>query len=173
VGFGELRAAVADAGLLIHLAEIGCLDFLRMFDALHVADAIWHETVGQSHLSQDELLGLRIVQRHELTRVRVAQFAKSNGLESLHDGEMECLFLCRRIGVSVLLTDDLAVREAAGLLKITPVGSLGIVIRAYRLGDISLIEAERHIADLYDMSSLFVTRAIADLAIQELRRRTT
>jgi len=35
--------------------------------------------------------------------------------------------------------------------------------------EISLPNAERYIADLYDVSSLFVTRDIADLAIEQLR----
>jgi predicted nucleic acid-binding protein len=70
------------------------------------------------------------------------------------------------------LTDDLAVREAAKRLGLAPVGSLGVVIRAHRLGRISLADAERHIADLYDVSSLFVTRAIVELAIEHLREHS-
>ena len=31
-------------------------------------------------------------------------------------------------------------------------------------------DAERYIADLYDVSSLFVTRDIVDLAIEQLRK---
>jgi len=41
-------------------------------------------------------------------------------------------------------------------------------VRAYRVGPISLAEAERHIVELYDVSSLFVTRAIVELAIEQL-----
>jgi predicted nucleic acid-binding protein len=74
------------------------------------------------------------------------------------------------MGVPILLTDDLAVREAAKHLNLTPVGSLGIVARAYRLGYLSLSDAERHIANLYDVSSLFVTRTIVDLAIEQLHK---
>jgi len=51
---------------------------------------------------------------------------------------------------------------------LTPVGSLGVVVRAYHLGCISLIEAERYMADLYDVSSLFITRTIVELAIEQL-----
>jgi hypothetical protein len=39
VGTGELKA-IADAGPLIHLAEIGCLRFLNSFDVLHIPDAV-------------------------------------------------------------------------------------------------------------------------------------
>jgi predicted nucleic acid-binding protein len=76
----------------------------------------------------------------------------------------------RQAGVEIILTDDLAAREAAKILSLTPVGSLGIVVRAYRLGDISLVDAERLLTDLYNLSSLFVTRAIVDLAIQQLHQ---
>lgn len=44
MGTGEVNAAVADAGPLIHLTEIGCLPFLHIFDILHVPEAVWSET---------------------------------------------------------------------------------------------------------------------------------
>jgi len=69
----------------------------------------------------------------------------------------------------MLLTDDMAVRDAARHLHIVPVGSSGIVVSAFKQGEITLQEAEGYITDLYDISSLFVTRAIAELAIEQLR----
>ncbi len=75
------------------------------------------------------------------------------------------------VGVPILLTDDLAVRDAAKRLGLTPVGSLGVIVRAYRLGHIILTQAEHRIAALYDASSLFVTRAIVELAIEQLHER--
>ena len=52
-------------------------------------------------------------------------------------------------------------------------GSVGIVVRAYRLGHIWLVDAERYLNALYDTSSLFVTRVIVDLAIEQLRASFT
>jgi len=170
VGSRKVSVAVADAGPLIHLNEIGCFSLLRIFETLHIPDAVWSETVGQARISQADALGLGNVQQHSLPQEDVAQFIRKNSLKDLHAGERECLYLCRRVGVPILLTDDLAVREAAKRLKLTPVGSLGIVVRAYQLRRISLTDAERHIADLYDVSTLFVTRAIVELAIEQLHR---
>jgi len=172
VGSGEVSLAVADAGPLIHLNEIGCLSLLRIFETLHIPDAVWSETVGRGHVLQDDVQGLSIVQRHTLPPLEIAQFIQDNGLIALHEGERECLFLCQHIGVAILLTDDLAVREAAKQLNLTPVGSLGVVVRAYRLGRISLADAEHHISDLYDISSLFVTRALVELAIAQLHEHS-
>ena len=161
-------SAVSDAGPLIHLTEINCLPLLRIFETLHIPDAVWSEAVEQGRTTQADVLRLGNAQRHTLSQTEVTQFIVENGLEGLHAGECECLCLCRQINVPILLTGDLAVREAAKRLGLTPVGSLGIVVRAYRVGHISLAEAERRIVELHDVSSLFITRAIVELAIEQL-----
>lgn len=170
MGDGEVNIAVADAGPLIHLAEIQCLPFLRVFDVLHIPDAVWLETIGHGRLLQEDILGLGIFQRHTIPQSEVMRFAQEQGCGDLQSGERECIYLCRLKGLSVLLTDDLAVREKCKRLNLVPVGSLGIVVKAYRLGHISLANAEKHISDLYDVSSLFVARAIVELAIEQLHK---
>ena len=170
MGIGVVNIAVADAGPLMHLAEIGCLPLLRIFDILHVPDAVWSETVEQGRVLQSDLLKLGIVQRHTLSESEVMRFTQEKGFEELHKGERECLYLCQQIDVSILLTDDLAVRQEAKRMHVTPVGSLGVVVRAYQVGRISLADAERYLTDLYDASSLFVTRTIVELAIDQLHK---
>jgi predicted nucleic acid-binding protein len=78
--------------------------------------------------------------------------------------------LCQRLGLSTLLTDDLDARDAARRLDLVPVGSLGIVMRAYRMRNLSLADAERYMMQLYEVSSLFVTRTLVELAVDELRQ---
>jgi predicted nucleic acid-binding protein len=168
VGVRELKASV-DAGPLIHLTEIGCLRFLNGFDALHVPDAIWFETVSQDRISQTDLLNVKNIQRHTLSKPEVEEFVNENNLSALHAGEQECLFVCMSENISVILTDDMAVRDVARRHHIVPVGSLGIVVSAFRRKEITLQEAECYIGDLHEVSSLFVTRAIVELAIKQLR----
>lgn len=170
MGPRSVSEAVADAGPLTHLAEIGCFPLLSIFARLHIPDAVWRETVGQERVSRKQVSALGTVERHRPHRLKLSRFIRENGLESLHAGERESLYVCRETGISIVLTDDLAVREAARNLDLTPVGSLGIVVRACRLGQLSLTEAETRIRDLYEVSSLFVTEAIVSLAIRELRR---
>jgi hypothetical protein len=43
-------------------------------------------------------------------------------------------------GISILLTDDMAVRDAAKHLQIVPVCSLGIVVSAFKQKEITLEE---------------------------------
>jgi predicted nucleic acid-binding protein len=171
VGVGEIEAAITDAGPLIHLAEIGCLSLLRVFQMLHIPDAVWQETVGQGRVPGTSILQLGNVSQHTVPNISIARFVQENALSELHGGEQEGLYLCREMDIPLLLTDDLAAREAAKRLGITPIGSLGIVVKAYHLGQIALEEAERYIAALYDVSSLYVTRTIVELAIEQLRNR--
>ena len=91
MGAEEVSLAVADAGPVIHLNEIGCLSLLRIFETLHIPDAVWSETVGRGHVLQAD------------------------------------------------------VQELSA-------------------------DAEHHISDLSDISSLFVTRALVELAIAQLHK---
>ncbi|HEX6384388.1 MAG TPA: hypothetical protein VF177_06940 [Anaerolineae bacterium] len=164
-------SAVADAGPLIHLSEIGQFQQLHVFNKILVPDAVWVETIGQKRVPEDDVVSLGSIQRHSLPREEVEKFIRDRELDVLHKGEQECLFLCLQLGVLTLLTDDLVVREEAKRLGLTPVGSLGVIIRAYRLERISLTDAERYLDDLYTISSLFVTRTIVELAVEQLHER--
>jgi len=164
VGSGRL-AAVADTGPLIHLAEIGCLPLLTIFEELHIPEGVWLEADRPATIRKE----LTFSKRHILEIGEITSFTVDHGLERLQAGERESLLLCSKLRVPVLLTDDLAVRRAAKAIGLTPVGSLGIVARAYYMGRIAREAAEKYLQDLYTVSSLFVTQTIVDLAIERLR----
>ena len=170
MGFGGLKSAVADAGPLIHLAEIGAARLLALCGRVLVPSAVWEETVGRTRISEDVLMRATTIDRRVLPDDHVGRFIQDNGLGALHRGEQECLCLCIDDGVSVMLTDDLAARDAAQRVGVTPVGSLGVVARAYRVGHLTLPDAERHILALQHVSSLFVSEALIELVLDELRR---
>ena len=50
-----MNHAVADAGPLIHLSEIGCLSLLRIFDRLSIPDAVWFVTRAIVELAIEQL----------------------------------------------------------------------------------------------------------------------
>jgi predicted nucleic acid-binding protein len=152
------------------LYEIDRLPLLGVFSLVCVPEAVWDESVAGGHVPAHELEMAARLQRHQITPGQVAQTAALSEATGLHQGEIECLALCRALTCPLLLTDDLAARNAAKLIGIRPVGSLGVIVRAYYQGRVSLREAEDAIEKLYSISTLFVTRAIADLAIEQLRR---
>lgn len=164
MGPGPL-VAVADTGPLIHLAEIGCLSLLSIFEELHIPEGVWQEADRPSTIRD----GLTFAKRHSLQKDEIARFTAEHGLAKLQAGEQESLLLCSKLAVPVLLTDDLAVRRIAKVVGLTPVGSLGIIAKAHQMGRLAIEAAEHHLRELYTVSSLFVTPTIVDLAIERLR----
>lgn len=165
MGPGRVERAVADAGPMIHLHEVGHTNLLNLFDVLYIPDAVWAESVGKSRIPP---LSLANVQRHTVAGIDIEHFVQKHSLSNLHAGERESLFLCRQLVVPLLLTDDLAVRDTAKRLQIRPVGSLGIVVRGYREGHLTRSEAEQTLVALHEESSLFVTQAIVEIAMGQL-----
>jgi len=171
MGASQLEA-IADAGPLIHLTEIGRLSLLSIFTQIHIPNAVWSETVSQGRVPADDLHELQNITRYALSQQAVADFILDNNLAHLHSGECECLYLCQQINIFTLLTDDLSAREAAKKLNRQPVGSLGIIVKAYKMGRLSLPLAEQYLHELYMTSTLFVTKAIVNIAIQQLHQQS-
>lgn len=57
MGPGRVKAAVADAGPLIHLTEIVCLPLLHIVETVYIPEAVWSETVEQGRFSQEKKYG--------------------------------------------------------------------------------------------------------------------
>lgn len=144
------------------------MSLLRLFTNLYIPNTVWQEATSSGRVSPAELQALPNIRRCDLSPEGVTQFARGNSLTHLHAGECESLYVCIEDKVSLLLTDDLAVRDAAKSLGLTPVGSLGVIVSAYRVRMITIPVAEQYIFDLQDISSLFVTRAIVELALESI-----
>jgi predicted nucleic acid-binding protein len=170
MGASRLTESVADAGPLIHLAEVGQLDLLAVFSRVHIPGAVWSETVGAGRVDSCEIeSGRPKVQLHDLDPVSEMFLSGEDDLSHLQRGEVEALWLARKLAVPLILTDDLAVRDVCRQRSVTPVGSLGIVVRACRRGLISIGQAERCLIRLHRESSLFVSAAIVEIALAQLR----
>jgi len=120
---------IADAGPLIHLDELGCLDLLMDFPRVLVPDAVWCE-VGQHRPTALTSLVLERVQA-EMADPRVATLSLTF---TLHRGEREALILLSRYPDALFLTDDTAARMAAQAISARVHGTLGMVVRALRRG---------------------------------------
>lgn len=55
MGTQSLETAVADAGPLIHLAQIGAISFLRLFAQIHIPQMVWSETVGKGRVKENDI----------------------------------------------------------------------------------------------------------------------
>lgn len=120
---------VADAGPIIHLDELDCLDLLTDFDEIVVPEAVWLEV--QRHRPQAmESIPALFVRQSALTASPLVKALTP--IYTLHAGEQEALHLCVELGDCLLLTDDTAARLAAKSLGISAHGTLGLLIRSIR-----------------------------------------
>ncbi len=154
-------SAICDAGPLIHLGEIGAARLLPQFHPLLVPASVWAEAVSFRPPTDFAW---------EITAVGEADRRALEGrlVTQLDPGEADCLALCSRHPGAIFLTDDLAARRAPQRLGITVHGSVGIIVRSFRVGLLTRPEADTALVALRDCRSLFVTKVIIDLAREEL-----
>jgi predicted nucleic acid-binding protein len=121
---------VCDAGPLIHLDELGCLDLLADFWVVLVPEQVWWEVQNR----RPSVFEHRSVEFQQLSIV----LSKDASLQALIRalaldlGEQAALTLMARHPDAILLTDDAAARLAARGLGYRVHGTIGILLRAIR-----------------------------------------
>lgn len=150
-------AAVADAGPLIHLAEIDSLELLDAFDTLLVPEAVHGEVEAGG--VPDGLVDRSI----ELVAAETLDGTPSE----LDAGEGAALSVADDHD-AILLTDDLAARDAAADAGVEAHGSIGVVALGCSRGLLTESEAEARMRALQRETSLFVTEAVVERGIEML-----
>lgn len=161
-----MPVVVCDAGPMIHLDEVGCLDLLSDFSEVLEPDAVWAEV--QKH--RPSALNHPTV---TLRRVRPTA-AEPPALEalalvlSLHTGEWEALRVALEHRPGLLLTDDTAARLAAGNLGIETHGTIGVLVRAIRRKQRSKSDILAILQSLPALSILHLKRSLLNAVIREV-----
>lgn len=141
---------VINAGPLIFLAKIDLLSLLRnCFSQVLVPPAVVAET------------GLNLpdfIQCRELSEVGDAFVRGAVG--TLHRGEVEVMVLAREQGISLVAIDDRAARIRARQLDLKPIGTLGLIVLAQRLGHLDAPIAMSKVDELVDVHGLYVSAQI-------------
>ena len=124
------RRVVCDAGPLIHLDELGCLDLLTGFRTVFVPEQVWQE-VERHRPGALERTAVKL----ERVPVSVHEYPPLQALIrtlALDLGEQVALSLMTSHPDAILLTDDAAARLAAEALGYQVHGTIGILLRAVR-----------------------------------------
>jgi len=158
---------VSNSGPLIHLAQTGMFHLLDIFSNIYIPRKVYEEVCiegmpGCSEVKDAGNIKVLLVSDAETGVI------KSKITGKLHEGELHALALSSKLN-KIFLTDDMGARCAAERLNIEVHGSVGVVVLAYHRNLIDIKQAEKTLNDLYDVSSLFVTRAIVDIVIAEIR----
>lgn len=159
--------AVADTGPLIHLNEIDSLPLLNAVDELHLTQTVYDELeAGGTPSGFDDLeYSVHAVgSGHE----READESQNGRYPELDAGERTALTLCQQFDDPVLLTDDLAARDAAEQEGLEVHGSIGVIALASSRGLIEPNTAADCMRSLQAETSLFVSDAVVERGIELL-----
>lgn len=158
--------AVCDAGPIIHLDELGCLELLADFPLILVPDAVWRE------VEHHRPAALRYPDiRFERAAIDSSIDPEINVLSELYTldaGETEALKILRQATTHMFLTDDTAARLAAQGLGIEVHGTIGIVIRAIRRDLKTTSEVVAILESIPRKSTLFIKPSLLKEIIEQV-----
>ena len=164
------RLVVCDAGPIIHLDELGCLDLLDDFDGVMVPPAVWKEI--EQH--RPRALGMLSVQ------IRLAERTKPlpDTVETLcrtlvlHRGEIDALGLALELQSHMFFTDDAAARFAAESLNLPVHGTVGLIVRAIRREQRSSLQVVQLLQSIPMASTLHLKQSFLSRIIEQVKAET-
>ncbi len=163
----QFQIIVCDAGPLIHLDEIGCLDLLSNFSCVLIPEAVWQEVVyHRPSVFQQPFLSF---EKAKIADEISAELEALKRLFALHSGEIEALQLAYETEFSILLTDDSAARLAAKNLSLPAHGTIGILLRAIRCHQRSRKEVIALLRSLPETSTLHIKPILLNEIIEEIK----
>ncbi|WP_082224628.1 nucleic acid-binding protein [Halolamina rubra] len=151
--------AVADAGPIIHLAEVDAMALLDTVDELILPETVRSELRAGGVPEGFADLTVEAVSVDE---------AVLQSRTDLDEGETAALTVARNRD-AVLLTDDLAAREAAKASDVEVHGSIGVVALAFGRERLREEQAVDLMRSLQTETSLFVTEAVVEHGIELIR----
>jgi len=153
-----MTRAVCDSGPLTHLWQINQWQAFRTFDAIHVPEQVAREVARHVSLAQMTAVTGRDVRVDAVSEQEIAlarQTAPAN--LTLHEADLATLALARRQAPDLVLTDDLVTRQAVEAQGQTPMGSVGVLLRAYRADFLDAVALNQAIEGLFVHSSLYLS----------------
>ena len=169
-GSGGVRGVVCDTSVLLHLTETDALPVLMRMGDIAVPRAVATEMTQYSPLWLTEKPSW--IRVHSLTESLWKEATAWCQAGLLDSGEAEAIVLARQINAAWFLTDDAAARLFAQSLGIEVHGSLGVVLWAAAVGELSRADAEAML-DRLAKSSLWISAKVlaeARVALTRLYR---
>lgn len=148
---------VVDAGPLIHLTQAGALRLLDEFERVTVPRTVLEE------VSDGAVLDALSSVDHTVRAID----RSDEEFPALDPGESSAIVLALESG-AILLTDDLAAREAAEDLGIEVHGSIGVVLDGYGRGHLTADESEALVRALKRETTLYLADPLVEYALQVL-----
>ena len=158
---------ICDAGPIIHLEEINCLNLLNDFEEIILPLSVEKEIAAHRPTALTNSY-LKIKQHAEDLYIG----EKLNALcqiFSLDAGEIESLALMVEHPTAIFLTDDAAARLVAEQMKFKVHGTIGILLRSIRRGQRKPEEILQILSDIPKKSSLYIKPSLLGDILQKVK----
>lgn len=159
---------ICDAGPIIHLDEINCLNLLNSFEEIILPLSVEREiTVYRPSALTDSNLTVR---RQAESLDIGGKLLVLSQIFSLDAGETEALILMESNPNAIFLTDDAAARLVAEQMRFKVHGTIGILIRSIRIGQKKPEEVLQILEDLPEKSSLYIKHSLLNEILQKVKQ---
>ena len=164
----QVLEVICDAGSLIHLDELDCLDLLADFAAVWVPEQVWREVdVHRPEALSNPAVEFRRVSDRTPAGALLRTVVRTLGL---HRGEEAALCCMIDHPAALLLTDDAAARVAARSLGYRAHGTVGVLLRSIRTGRRLRTDVVRILRSVPEISSLHIRRDLLKEIIEQVDR---
>jgi len=154
--------AVADSGPLIGLVRIGQIELLpHMFSKIIAPPEVWHEVTvkGQG------LPGAYEISQIKWIKIQIPSSQLVQPLNILVDeGEAQAIALAQTTPDCVILLDDARARKIATRLNIKQIGTIGLLLRAKRMG---LVEKIKPHIDALIENGIYIRQQLIDAVLND------
>lgn len=160
-----MTGAVCDSGPLTHLWQIDLWSVFGTFEVLHIAEQVAQEV--REHVTLDrmkELAGCAL-HIHAVSEQEIESTQSALPPEiALELADLATLALAQKLAPDLVLTDDLDLRRAVEAQGQVPMGSVGLLLRAYKAGLLDTDSLNRAIDGLFVHSTLYLSPAFKSYA---------
>jgi len=154
--------AVSDTGPFIHLNEVSLLKSLNIFKSISIPPEVKKELIKNNTPISKKINVINLNKKWRLlTQIIANKF--EIGL-----GESEAIALCLQEKADYFLTDDLDARETAKYYNIKTHGTIGVILGSFRKNLIDKKNTITKLNEIYEKSSLFITKELINSAISEV-----
>ena len=165
----KLKRVVFDAGPIIHLDELNCLDLLGEFQEILLAESVWNEINHHRPLAlpQSSLSLIRCPQKYP-TGEQLCTMCRTFSLDS---GEIGALAIMENNPAAVFFTDDTAARLVAEQMRFKVHGTIGILIRSIRQGQRKPEQALNILKEIPLKSTLHIKSSLLEKVMRKIENQ--
>lgn len=129
---------VLDSSCIIGLSQIEKMNILKtLFSEIFVPEAVFTECMVKASSTEDERKFTEIIKIAEARDSLAVMTLQTD----LGKGESECIVLAKEINADFVVLDDKDARKMAEFLGLNVIGTLGILVMAYKRGKIQNVKA--------------------------------